>query len=110
MNLYELALQLVETMNHIKPSENSISEVEAIYKIVIRNLQPHNYAQLFPEAQPVILQEVETLLLSPELSTHQKQLLFDSLESLKIEDYQIPFKIVDEFQREKTNSNIIKAF
>ena len=59
-------------MNEIKPRENSISEVEAIYKIVLRNLQPHNYAQLFPEAQPVILQEAKTLLLCSALSNQKK--------------------------------------
>ena len=92
-------------MNDIKPNENSISEVKAIYKIVLRNIQPHNYAQLLPEAQPVILQEAETLLLCSELSTRQKQLLFESLESLKIKDYPIRFKIADKLQKEKNNSN-----
>ncbi len=96
-------------MNDIKPSENSISEVKAIYEIVLHNIQPHNYAQLFPEAQPVILQEAENLLVCSELSARQKQLLYDSLKSLKIEDYPIPFKIADELQTEKKNSGNIKA-
>ena len=96
-------------MNDIKPSQNLILEVEAIYKIVLRNLQPHNYSQLLPEAQPVILHEAETLLLCSELSLRQKQLLFDSLNSLKIKNYPIPFKIADELQTEKKNSHNIKA-
>ncbi len=96
-------------MNKFQSSDNSISEVEAIYKIVLRNLQPHNYAQLFPEDRPIILQEAKTLLLCSELSNHQKRLLFDSLKSLKIEDYPISVKIADEFQTEKNNFNNFKA-
>lgn len=96
-------------MNNNQLSNNSISETEAIYKIVLRNVQPHNFVQLLPEAQSVILQEAETLLLCSELSTRQKKLLFDSLRSLKIDDYQIPIKIADEFQTEKTNFYNIKA-
>ena len=70
-------------MNNFKSSKNSVSEVEAIYKIVLRKLQPHNYAQLFPEAQSIILQEAKTFLLFSELSIHQKRFLFESLESLQ---------------------------
>ena len=96
-------------MNNFQSSDNSISEVEAIYKIVLRNLQHHNYAQLFSEAKPVIIQEAQNLLICSQLSTTQKQLLFDSLKLLKLENNQIILKIADGFPTEKDNFNNFKA-
>lgn len=96
-------------MNNIKQSQNSISEVEAVFKIVFRNLQPHNYARLLSEAQPVILREAEILLSCSQLSTSKKQLLLESLKLLSIRNYPMPFKLSHELQTEKSNSHSIEV-
>lgn len=52
-----------------------MTDLEAIYKLVLRNLQAHNYAELLPEAQEAMLREVHRLLESPQLPDHQKKQL-----------------------------------
>ncbi|MCT7976498.1 hypothetical protein [Laspinema olomoucense] len=52
-----------------------MTDIEAIYKLVLRNLQVQNYAELLPEAQEAMLREVNCLLESPKLLEHQKKQL-----------------------------------
>ena len=52
-----------------------MTDIEAIYKLVLRNLQAQNYAELLPEAQEAMLREVNGLLASPQLPDHQKKQL-----------------------------------
>ena len=85
-------------MDSSQHSQNSISEIEAVYKIVFRNLQPDNYAHLMLDARPVILNEATNLLSCSELSTSKKQLLLKSLQLLRLKNHQIPFKLAHELQ------------
>lgn len=60
-----------------------MTDIEAIYKLVLRNLQAQNYAELLPEAQEAMLREVNCLLESPQLPDHQKKQLSLSWRLLK---------------------------
>ncbi len=56
-----------------------MTDLEAIYIIVLRNLAPHKYASLLPEAQEAMLREAETLRRCRELPEGKKRQLSDSL-------------------------------
>ncbi|MGK7872484.1 MAG: hypothetical protein AB4426_04000 [Xenococcaceae cyanobacterium] len=61
-----------------------MTDLEAIYIIVLRNLAPNKYAELLPEAQEAMLWEAETLSRCPQLRENQKRQLSDALQLLNI--------------------------
>lgn len=60
-----------------------MKETDAIYKVVVRNLEGKNYCQLLPEAQEAMLREAQTLIGSPAVLDWQKKQISDLLDRIK---------------------------
>lgn len=61
-----------------------MKDLDAIYKLVLRNLEAHNYAKLLPEAQEAMLREARSLISHSELPESSKKKITISLEILQL--------------------------